>query len=171
MLLSRLVLIELQRGLEVRQLHLTQDAARGHGAPVEEVAPTWNTNRVISCSPPHPNPHPPFGPGVCGLTGHSDADVSGRPGSGLGVRRAELVQVHGRLVAVGRLSEAQTLNIQHNAVHTGDAGLGTGGHGLHCQPRTSSHGGPTVMPRAFRMLSLQMGQVQCSFSHGSTHTL
>lgn len=29
----------------------------------------------------------------------------------------------------------------------------------------------TIMPRALRMLSLHMGQVQCSFSHGSTHTL
>lgn len=49
------------------------------------------------------------------------------------MRRAELVQVHSRLVAVAqqhpvavrRLTDAQTLNIQHNAVHTGETGLGT----------------------------------------------
>lgn len=29
----------------------------------------------------------------------------------------------------------------------------------------------TMMPRALRMLSLHIGQVQCSFSQGSTHTL
>lgn len=29
----------------------------------------------------------------------------------------------------------------------------------------------TMMPRALRMLSLHMGQVQCSFSQGSTHIL
>lgn len=33
------------------------------------------------------------------------------------------------------------------------------------------HWWPTMMPRALRMLSLHMGQVQCSFSQGSTHIL
>lgn len=49
------------------------------------------------------------------------------------MRWAELVQVHRRLVAltqqhpvaVGRLTDAQTLNVQHNAVHAGETGLGT----------------------------------------------
>lgn len=54
MLLSRLVLIELERSLEVRQLHLTQDAARGHGAPVEEVAPTWEHQHTGSVHPSLP---------------------------------------------------------------------------------------------------------------------
>lgn len=121
-------------------------------------------------------------PDVCGLTSHSDADISRRPGSGLSMRGAELVQVHRRLVAVTQqhpvaarsLADAQTLHIQHNAVHTGKAGLGTHGHQTHWQPRKScwTRQSPlTMIPRALRMLSLQMGQVQCSFSHGSTHIL
>lgn len=77
-------------------------------------------------------------PDVCGLTGHSDADISRCSGSGLSMRWAELVQVHRRMVVVTQqhpvaarcLTDAQTLNIQHNTVHTGETGLGTDGHQL-----------------------------------------
>lgn len=126
--------------------------------------------------------HPSL-PGVlgAGLTGHSNADVSRCPGCGLSVGGAELVQVHRWLVSISqqhpvaprRLTDAQTLHVQHHAVHAGDTGLGTGDIS-EMEPRASSPGRLcplTMMPRALRMLSLQMGQVQCSFSHGSTHTL
>lgn len=54
------------------------------------------------------------------------------------MRWAELVQVHRRMVAVTQqhpvaarcLTDAQTLNIQHNTVHTGETGLETNGHQL-----------------------------------------
>lgn len=131
---------------------------------------------VMSSIPP-----PAFHPDVCGLTGHGAADISRRPGSGLSMRWAELVQGHRRLVAVaqqhplaaGGLTHAQTLNIQHNAVHTGQTGLGTDGPQSRRQLRSSCCPGRplTGIPSALRMLSLQMGQVQCSFSHGSTHIL
>lgn len=90
-----------------------------------------NTRHMI-CFMASIRPHT-FHPGVCGLTGHSHADISRGSGRGLGMRRAELVQVRGGLVAVaqqhpvaaGGRADAQTLHVQHHAVHTGDTGLGT----------------------------------------------
>lgn len=61
------------------------------------------------------------------------------------MRWAELVQVHRWLVAVAQqhpvaarcLTDAQTLNVQHHAVHTGKTGLGTPGPQLNPRPSRS----------------------------------
>lgn len=45
---SGLVVVkEVQRGLDVRQLHLTDHAARRHGVPVEEVTAAWRDGNTV----------------------------------------------------------------------------------------------------------------------------